>query len=597
VDSLTDAGNGFGLTGDLRYALTQAVSGDTIRFAVAGTIGLTSPLPALKDGLTLVGPGPEVLTVSRVSGGDYGIFRVAGGATAVLSGLTIANGLADYPDQGGGISNPAGSQLWLDDCVLTGNAVTDLGFNVQRDRGGGLWNAGTLIVGDTTFTGNYAGQPGALWGNGGGMANTGTATVTHCSFSGNGGETGAAIYSEGTLTVDACTISRNTGDTGGGIANLMGTLSVTSSTLADNTANPSQGGGIFNFYGSADIRDSTLSGNSSKEGGGIWNTGPLTVSESTLCGNHSMLFTSAGGIADDTTVSIEGCSLSDNTVDSSDRTGSQVFCMGSRMAQTTVVLRNTILQGTGEHPNCYSDIGGAFVSQGHNLSSDDSGGLTADGDQPNTDPMLGPLEDNGGPTPTMALLPGSPAVAAGDTSHAPGFDQRGPGFPRMVEGQIDIGAFEAQVGNVARFALRAPAEVMSGSPFDITVAAEDAYGHIVTGYTGTVLFSTTDTGLGVILPSGYTFTADDQGIHTFTAGFTLATSGQQIVSVFDSADSSIVGSAPITVDSGRDPPPNGRAYERPWKSGQPGDGPPQRLEYGGLTQVLPGLAMCKGRKH
>src|SRR5262249_20201921 len=61
------------------------------------------------------------------------------------------------------------------------------------------------------------------------------------------------------------------------------------------------------------------------------------------------------------------------------------------------------------------------------------------------DPQLGPLQDNGGPTWTMALLPGSAAVGTGDPTDAPEFDQRGPGFARVVDGKIDIGAFEVQV--------------------------------------------------------------------------------------------------------------------------------------------------------
>ena len=60
------------------------------------------------------------------------------------------------------------------------------------------------------------------------------------------------------------------------------------------------------------------------------------------------------------------------------------------------------------------------------------------------DPKLGPLRNNGGPTQTMALLAGSPAINAGDNSHAPSYDQRGPGYPRIVGGRIDIGAFEVQ---------------------------------------------------------------------------------------------------------------------------------------------------------
>ena len=90
------------------------------------------------------------------------------------------------------------------------------------------------------------------------------------------------------------------------------------------------------------------------------------------------------------------------------------------------------------------------TSHGYNLASDAGGGvLTAGGDQINTDPMLGPLEDNGGPTFTHELLNGSPAIDAGDPSFTPPpfYDQRGPDFFRKRNGRIDIGSFEAQVGS------------------------------------------------------------------------------------------------------------------------------------------------------
>src|SRR5207248_10633295 len=91
--------------------------------------------------------------------------------------------------------------------------------------------------------------------------------------------------------------------------------------------------------------------------------------------------------------------------------------------------------------------GGTVISLGYNLSSDDGGGfLTGPGDQINTDPLLGPLQDNGGPTFTHALLLGSPAIDMGDPNFTPPpfFDQRGSGFSRAVNGRIDIGSFEVQ---------------------------------------------------------------------------------------------------------------------------------------------------------
>ena len=92
-----------------------------------------------------------------------------------------------------------------------------------------------------------------------------------------------------------------------------------------------------------------------------------------------------------------------------------------------------------------SDLSGILKSSGHNLIGI-SGGATgyAPTDLLNVDPLLGPLADNGGPTLTVPLLPGSPAIDAGDNADAPEFDQRGRGFPRIVNGTIDIGAFEVQ---------------------------------------------------------------------------------------------------------------------------------------------------------
>jgi hypothetical protein len=117
---------------------------------------------------------------------------------------------------------------------------------------------------------------------------------------------------------------------------------------------------------------------------------------------------------------------------------------GSSICATgTVQLGNTILNSGA---NIFL-LGGTVTSHGYNLSDDDGGGfLTGPGDQINTDPLLGPLQDNGGPTLTHALLPGSPAINTGDPNFTPppSFDQRGSPFIRVFNGRIDVGAFEAQ---------------------------------------------------------------------------------------------------------------------------------------------------------
>jgi hypothetical protein len=96
------------------------------------------------------------------------------------------------------------------------------------------------------------------------------------------------------------------------------------------------------------------------------------------------------------------------------------------------------------------------------------------------------------------------------------------------------------------FAMSAPDTTVAGSPFDVTVTAIDSQGQIATAYTGTVAFTSSDAYPGV-LPATYTFTSTDQGMHTFSGGVTLFTAGVQTLSVQDATDSSIVGSATLTV--------------------------------------------------
>ena len=113
----------------------------------------------------------------------------------------------------------------------------------------------------------------------------------------------------------------------------------------------------------------------------------------------------------------------------------------------TLDFESTILNRGELGPNILND--GTVTSHGYNLSNDDgSGYLIGPGDQINTEPLLGPLQNNGGPTFTHQLLPGSPAIDAGDPNFTPPpfFDQRGPGFDRLVNGRTDKGSFELQAG-------------------------------------------------------------------------------------------------------------------------------------------------------
>ena len=96
--------------------------------------------------------------------------------------------------------------------------------------------------------------------------------------------------------------------------------------------------------------------------------------------------------------------------------------------------------------------------------------------------------------------------------------------------------------------------VQSGVPFDAIVTAVDSFGQVAVGYTGTVTFSTSDTGPGVVLPRDYGFTLNDGGVHTFTdtglGEITLVTPGDQTLTVTDSTDDTINGNATIAVMGG-----------------------------------------------
>jgi uncharacterized repeat protein (TIGR01451 family) len=257
---------------------------------------------------------------------------------------------------------------------------------------------------------------------------------------------GGGIFNNGSLTVANCTVGGNSASgSGGGIyVNVAGSLRILNSTLGDNSALQS-GGGIFNG-GFLQVRNSTLVGNSAGVGGGIHNAGSvLTITNSTLSGNSAA---SSGGAIFDTgpQTIIANSTLSGNLANN----GGGIWTSGG--TGVTVELGNTILKTGTQGANIAGN--GVVVSHGYNLSNDDAAGLlTAAGDRINTDPQLNFLADSGGPTLTHALLPGSPAINAGDPNFNPNdfdppmlYDQRGPVFVRVAGNAIDIGAFEFQTG-------------------------------------------------------------------------------------------------------------------------------------------------------
>ena len=227
---------------------------------------------------------------------------------------------------------------------------------------------------------------------------------------------------------------------GAGIYNNAGTVTLDESTVSDNLV-VEGGSGIFNDAGIMILNNSTVSGNFAQDGAaGIANIGTMVLNNSTVSGNEAFL--EGGGISNFDTITLNNSTVS----------GKFAATGGGGIMNTfgTVTLSNTIVAGNFAPASSEPDVFGTFDSHGYNLIGDSTGGVgfVAPGDQVGTsgsplDPLLGPLQDNGGLTETHALLELSSAIDAGNNSLIPAeitTDQRG--FLRIVNGTVDIGAFE-----------------------------------------------------------------------------------------------------------------------------------------------------------
>jgi predicted outer membrane repeat protein len=320
-----------------------------------------------------------------------------------ISGSTIASNTA----VGGGGIFDMGSTVTISNTVFSANS------------GGGVTSQGgsLMTITDSQFLGNSAGAGGGL------LASGATVTLTTTTFSGNyAAGAGGGIYGNSSeLIVSASTFSGNsTGGYGGGIiCDTFGILTITNTTVSGNSAGI-DGGGIANTtFSSVNITNSTVTGNrADADGGGTWGSGGgLYNGEGTSASLHNSLI--AGNMT--------GAPGGDNPDDIS---GDATNVVGS-----------------------FNLIGDATTSGG--LTNGVNGNIVANG---GSDTIVVStiidvnLADNGGPTLTHALVPGSLAINAGDNSKAVDadgdpllYEQRGAGFARIADGQVDIGAFEVQV--------------------------------------------------------------------------------------------------------------------------------------------------------
>lgn len=267
------------------------------------------------------------------------------------------------------------------------------------------------------------------------------------------------IFAFASVTVNRCFITNNVVNGAGGGVNLIGgTNLITDSTISGNTS-LSQGGGINNQATPLQLVNCTIAGNSgSIAGGGGMNVGVFSP-----------------GIT--ATVTIRNCTFSDNVLNAAapNRGKGLQFTTSTATGIINATLGNSIFAGEAFQIGTLQVPTSIFLSSvGGNVSTDNSGGLAAPADQINATVNLGALGNNGGPTPTIALLAGSQAIDAGNDalvtnppySGPPFFDQRGTGFPRITGSAVDAGAFEVQPSG-------APVNVNSNVSVTIQTSALD----------------------------------------------------------------------------------------------------------------------------
>jgi fibronectin-binding autotransporter adhesin len=465
---LVISGNAVAINGPGAKLLTVNGGGASGVFEIRATAATIS-------GLTITGGKAD-------NGG--GLYNNGGSLT--LTDATVTDNSAQF---GGGVANMNSGTTTLTDDTITSNSASQTG-------GGVVSNSGTVTLNGTTLSGNTA-------PHGGGLANltTGTTSLSGGTIGGNRGQWGGGLFSNGgSLSLTGSTVSNNYANYGAGLyndqANLTltnatvtgnyfnsvyantggcgvwnngGYLKVTGGTISNNRSSDGEGGGMVNDGGgTAVLTGTTLNNNYSQNGAAIQNGdvfhpgySNLTLTNVTISGNNA---NHGGGVYQDSgTVSVNDSTISGNA----GRGGGGAFRFqgGNLVLTNTTITGNTGYRGAGLEclssgsvtlSSCSviansSSSGGGIYSYGASISltntivasnggGDITGNYSGSSNLINANPLVAPLGNYGGQTPTLALLPGSPAIAAGTFTGAPGTDQRNE--PR--QGHVDIGAFQSQ---------------------------------------------------------------------------------------------------------------------------------------------------------
>jgi CSLREA domain-containing protein len=458
----------------LRQAITASSGGDTISLPASATpYTVSNGQLDVSQGITITGAGAASSVIEATAGNDNRVMRVFGNATPVtLQNLTITGGdTATTGGSGGGIAAGGPGPLVLDGVDVVGNTADTAIASDFNQGGGGIFSLVSVTLNGSTVSDN-------------------TATVTQSTGDSGGGGILIAQTSDNSdnLTVQDSTIADNIATVtpvasevvdcngGGGIYQDGGNLTIVDSTITDNTAAVSTattlpgdptptdgGGGIFEFGNEFLLQDSTVAGNVAhgpgidrSGGGGILDSGNESrYLDSTITANSTDQAAASdssdggGGILlNNVKAGVTMAGMTINANSASQATGGGVV----NNLDTAVEVTDSILAG-----NTASDSGdncdGPMQSLGYNLTDDPAAdntcSLTATGDVVGAHPGLGTLAANGGPTPTEALLAGSPAIGAGNPAGCTDLlgdplvtDQRGVARPQPGGGRCDIGAYE-----------------------------------------------------------------------------------------------------------------------------------------------------------
>ncbi len=494
------------------YTLTVAGVDESAAFANGAYAVDHVPDPSRGDlnitqSMTLLGAGSQKTFIGWAAGSEQDrVFHIeippsaAQNLTVTIQGVTVENGYVPAPvnldasvptavvriaRMGGGIAIGAGAEIQTVDSTFTEGAEEEGECGGGGKMGGGACagpeghggpgesESGATIemvtLSDVRVTGNHAG------GEGGGIYNTGPITLDHVVIAGNSSDAnGGGLYNDAVMLMKDSEV---------------GTL--------DQPNSAGNGGGLFEtgFHTSV-IERSAFIGNSASSGAGIAGRRMVLeiISRSTIAMNAAR--DGGGGIQTNGRVQLINDTVSGNTASGKpgkSGAGLNGFGPASQMPAggmanaanftlvNTIVSNNAYVGATPVVMNCggKGESGPAtrFYSMGHNIEDADTCGLTAVGDRINTNPLLGPLADNQGPTPTMALMPGSPAIDAGDSAQCPNEDQRGQ--MGRADGNIDgnfvcdVGAYELFVpsADLIMSAVNAPDQAFVGDSFEVTATA------------------------------------------------------------------------------------------------------------------------------